>query len=71
MPVDDESAPSEEGAQVYRVDLGWNSSSPLRIHLRRQRGRHDGMGEKERELVVPLGAVVLAVLAVWLIWRRR
>ena len=29
------------------------------------------MGEKEKELVLPLGAVVLAVLAVWLIWRRR
>jgi len=28
------------------------------------------MGEN-KELVLPLGAVVLAVLAVWLIWRRR
>lgn len=30
------------------------------------------MGEKKRdELVVPLGAVVLAVLAVWLVLRKR
>ena len=29
------------------------------------------MGEKEKELVLPLGAVVLVILAGWLIWRRR
>lgn len=46
--------------------------SQLLIHHQRQRGKPDPMGEKlDRELVVPLGAVVLVILAGWLIWRRR
>lgn len=52
--------------------FGYNQETQKRPPQTRASGAREGveMSKEERELVLPLGVVVLVVLGVWL-WRRR
>ena len=63
--------PNERAGWVSQCYLNTDSVRNYRSGTPPPLGMSKGMTDREKELVVPVGAVALIVVGAWILWRRN